>query len=109
MPLGLSAALSSVESRESCDYGRVTSFLLRSRSVGVRGKNDQIQRVTVAESNSREMTQIPRRQPSDAESLSKRNDRAVKMADDGLLLDEAEPFSNLVERCADIAKRANSR
>ena len=31
-----------------------------------------------------------------------------KMADDGILLDDAEPFSELIERCADLQKRANS-
>ncbi len=30
------------------------------------------------------------------------------MVDDGLLLEEAEPFETLMERCADIATRANS-
>ena len=32
-----------------------------------------------------------------------------KMTDDGILLGDVEPFSKLVERCADIEKRANSR
>jgi hypothetical protein len=31
-----------------------------------------------------------------------------KMADDGVLLDDAEPFADLMERCADLARRANS-
>lgn len=31
-----------------------------------------------------------------------------KMIDGGLLLEEAEPFEALMERCADIAARANS-
>jgi len=32
-----------------------------------------------------------------------------KMADDGILLDDAEPFPDLMERCADLMRRANSR
>lgn len=32
----------------------------------------------------------------------------AQMVDDGLLLEEAEPFETLMERCADIAARANS-
>lgn len=32
----------------------------------------------------------------------------ARMVDDGLLLEEAEPFETLMERCADIAVRANS-
>lgn len=32
----------------------------------------------------------------------------ARMIDDGLLLDEAEPFETLMERCADITTRANS-
>jgi Nucleotidyl transferase AbiEii toxin, Type IV TA system len=30
-----------------------------------------------------------------------------KMADDGILLDDAEPFADLMERCADLQRRAN--
>ena len=30
------------------------------------------------------------------------------MVEDGLLLEDAEPFEALMERCADIAERANS-
>ena len=32
----------------------------------------------------------------------------ARMVDDGLLLDEAEPFETLMERCSDITARANS-
>jgi hypothetical protein len=32
-----------------------------------------------------------------------------KMAEDGILLDDAEPFSALIERCAALEKRANKR
>lgn len=32
-----------------------------------------------------------------------------KMADDGILLDDAESFSDLMERCADLQRRANGR
>jgi hypothetical protein len=32
-----------------------------------------------------------------------------KMAEDGILLGDGEPFSNLMERCADLEKRANVR
>jgi hypothetical protein len=31
----------------------------------------------------------------------------ARMADDGLLLEDAEPFDALMARCADIAERAN--
>jgi hypothetical protein len=31
------------------------------------------------------------------------------MAEDGILLDDAEPFSALIERCAALEKRANAR
>ena len=33
----------------------------------------------------------------------------ARMVEDGLLLDDAEPFAALMERCADIAARANGR
>jgi hypothetical protein len=32
----------------------------------------------------------------------------VRMVDDGLLLEDAEPFEALMARCADIATRANN-
>lgn len=35
-------------------------------------------------------------------------DDYARMVNDGLLLDEAEPFETLMERCADITARANS-
>lgn len=35
-------------------------------------------------------------------------DDYARMVDDGLLLNEAEPFETLMERCADITARANS-
>ena len=31
----------------------------------------------------------------------------ARMVEDGLLLEDAEPFEALIERCADIAERAN--
>jgi hypothetical protein len=31
----------------------------------------------------------------------------ARMVEDGLLLGDAEPFEALIERCADIAERAN--
>jgi hypothetical protein len=31
-----------------------------------------------------------------------------KMADDGILLDDAEPFADLIARCADLERRANA-
>lgn len=46
---------------------------LRSRSIGVRGNNDQIERVTVAESDSCKMTHVTGRQAANAESLGERN------------------------------------
>jgi len=32
-----------------------------------------------------------------------------KMADDGILLDDAEPFADLMKRCADLQRRENAR
>ncbi len=31
-----------------------------------------------------------------------------KIADDGILLDDAEPFAALIARCSDLEKRANA-
>ncbi len=43
----------------------------------------------------------------DGEALKALGDDYARMVDDGLLLDDAEPFDVLMERCADIAERAN--
>jgi hypothetical protein len=32
-----------------------------------------------------------------------------KMADDGILLDDAAPFADLIKRCADLARRSNAK
>jgi len=32
-----------------------------------------------------------------------------KMADDGILLEDAEPFPDLIKRCADLERRANTK
>jgi hypothetical protein len=45
----------------------------------------------------------------DGETLKALEANYKKMADDGILLDDAEPFAKLIERCTDIEKRANSR
>jgi hypothetical protein len=45
----------------------------------------------------------------DAKALRELEADYKKMADDGILLDDAEPFSKLIERCADIERRANTR
>ena len=44
----------------------------------------------------------------DAEALKVLEADYKKMADDGILLDDAEPFSKLVERCKDIERRARN-
>ena len=44
----------------------------------------------------------------DADALKVLEADYKKMADDGILLDDAEPFSKLIERCADLEKRANA-
>lgn len=44
----------------------------------------------------------------EAEALKALEADYKKMADDGILLDDAEPFSKLIERCADIERRANA-
>jgi hypothetical protein len=31
------------------------------------------------------------------------------MANDGILLDDAEPFTDLIERCTDLEQRANAK
>jgi hypothetical protein len=45
----------------------------------------------------------------DAEALKSLEADYKKMADDGILLDDAEPFADLIERCADLVKRANGK
>jgi len=44
--------------------------------------------------------------PAD-EALSALQQDYGQMVDDGLLLEDAEPFEALIDRCADIARRAN--
>jgi hypothetical protein len=44
----------------------------------------------------------------DADALKVLEADYTKMADDGILLDDAEPFSKLIERCADLERRANA-
>jgi hypothetical protein len=44
----------------------------------------------------------------DAEALKALEADYNKMADDGILLDDAEPFADLIKRCADLEKRANA-
>ena len=43
----------------------------------------------------------------DAEALKVLEADYKKMTDDGILLDDAEPFEDLIKRCADLEKRAN--
>jgi hypothetical protein len=45
----------------------------------------------------------------DAEALKSLEADYKKMADDGILLDDAEPFADLIQRCADLEKRANAK
>jgi hypothetical protein len=45
----------------------------------------------------------------DADALKALEADYRKMADDGILLDDAEPFSDLIKRCAEIEQRANAR
>jgi hypothetical protein len=45
----------------------------------------------------------------DAEALKKLEADYKKMADDGILLDDAEPFADLINRCAELQKRANTK
>jgi hypothetical protein len=44
----------------------------------------------------------------DAETLKALEADYKKMADDGILLDDAEPFAELMKRCADLERRANA-
>ena len=43
----------------------------------------------------------------DAEARAALATDYARMVEDGLLLEDAEPFEALIERCADIAERAN--
>jgi hypothetical protein len=45
----------------------------------------------------------------DAETMKALEADYKKMADDGILLDDAEPFDDLMKRCADLERRANGR
>lgn len=45
----------------------------------------------------------------DADALKVLEADYKKKADDGILLDDAEPFADLIARCADLEKRANAR
>jgi hypothetical protein len=45
----------------------------------------------------------------DAEALKTLEADYKKMVDDGILLDDAEPFADLIKRCADLEKRANAK
>jgi len=44
----------------------------------------------------------------DAETTEALEADYKKMADDGILLDDAEPFTDLMKRCADLQRRANA-
>jgi hypothetical protein len=44
----------------------------------------------------------------DAEALKALEADYKKMADDGILLEDAEPFADLIKRCADLERRANA-
>lgn len=46
---------------------------------------------------------------ADAEALKTLEADYKKMADDGVLLGDAEPFENLIARCADLERRANAK
>jgi hypothetical protein len=45
----------------------------------------------------------------EGEALKRLEADYKKMAEDGVLLDDAEPFPGLIERCAELEKRANTR
>ncbi len=45
----------------------------------------------------------------DAEALKALEADYKKMADDGILLDDAEPFADLIKRCPDLEKQANAK
>jgi hypothetical protein len=45
----------------------------------------------------------------EAETLQTLEADYKKMADDGILLDDAEPFDDLMKRCADLERRANAK
>jgi hypothetical protein len=45
----------------------------------------------------------------DADAIKTLEADYKKMAEDGILLGDVEPFSNLMARCADLEKRANAR
>jgi hypothetical protein len=72
----------STDRRRAADAGdeRRQVFLLSSSSVGIRGKNDEVERATIRESDSCEMTHVTCRQTPDAERLGERNNRTVHKA-----------------------------
>jgi hypothetical protein len=45
----------------------------------------------------------------DAEALKTLEEDYTKMVDDGILLEDAEYFSDLIKRCADLERRANAK
>ncbi|WP_198164074.1 hypothetical protein [Bradyrhizobium jicamae] len=60
-------------------------------------------RLTTAKAVSGALKLVP-----DAEALKTLEADYNKMADDGILLGEAEPFATLIERCAEIERLANA-
>lgn len=69
-----------------------------------REKDKDGARVDYAAAVSGRLTLVPK-----GEALKRLEEDYKQMAKDGILLDDAEPFSALIERCAQLEKRANAR
>jgi hypothetical protein len=46
---------------------------------------------------------------ADAKTIKALEADYEKMADEGILLDDAEPFDKLMKRCVDLERRANAK
>jgi len=69
-----------------------------------RAKDSQGNQIDYAKAVSGELKLVP-----DAEALKVLEADYGKMADDGVLLDDAEPFEKLIERCRELERRANAK
>lgn len=69
-----------------------------------RAKDSDGNPIDYAKAVSGELKLVP-----DAEARKTLEADYKKMADDGILLGEAEPFEKLIERCADLERRANAK
>jgi hypothetical protein len=69
-----------------------------------REKDREGVRIDYAAAVSGKLTLVPK-----GDALKRLEADYQKMAEDGILLDDAEPFSALIKRCAELEKRANAK